>query len=88
MLLVAAGPTWRRCDVKIAQEQYEASLKFWNEATEMVHNVQPGNILDCYAVRISVYNGKLELCTTDENKVNILRQTGNIFYITLTCFNR
>jgi len=88
MLLVADGPTWRRCDVKITQEQYEASLKFWNEATEMVNNVQPGNYLDCYAAGISVYNGELERCTTDETKVNILRQTGNIFYITLTCFNR
>jgi len=52
--------------VKIAQEQYKASLKFWNEATEMVNNVQPGNYHDCYAVGISVYNGELELCTTDE----------------------
>ena len=68
---VTSGPTWRRCDVKITEDQYEATIKLWNEGIEIMKNVHPGMKVQCFSMRFSLYSGSLELCTTDETKVEV-----------------
>jgi len=68
---VSSGPTWRRYDVKITEDQYEATIKLWNEDIEIMKNVPPGMKVQCFSMRFSLYSGSLELCTTDETKVEV-----------------
>jgi len=68
------GTNWVRTDVLLSSRQDDTEriwLKLWRSSAELLKDVVIGQVIICYAVRTTIFNGEVELMNTDETSIEI-----------------
>ena len=68
------GPNRVRTDVLLSSRQDDTEriwLKLWRSSAELLKDVVIGQVIICYAVRTTIFNGEVELMNTDETSIEI-----------------